>query len=564
MAAEQTIRDHPELFAIVTPIKADRLEELLVTHPNRPLVESVVVGFREGFWPFAGIEPEGYPSVWEEANHRLTPEQEDFLGKQIAEEESVGRYSAPFGPDLLPGMYSMPLGAVPKTDSGDFRTINDQSAGDFSLNSLVNPDDTHIRLDTVKDLCHNLVVHRRTHSHIPLWLFKSDVSKAYRRLPLAFHWQIKQVVSFRGRRWIDRCVCFGGRGSPKTWCAFMSLVLWIAIEVMEIDALLAYMDDAFSYDECKTFIPYPPYETLFPAKQARFLFLLDDLGIPHDKKKQIFGRNLIVIGLDIDPNVMTLRLPLESKGKLVKSLRDFVADPPSRRHPLREWQSMLGYGNWGLNVLPLAKPGLSSSYSKIAGKKIPQAQIFINAEVKRDLTWLADRFEESSGVRVLRADVWSLPSEADIILYGDAATSGGLAFWEPSRNVGFVCDRANAPHGTDTIFWFEALTTLSALHWAVSLSPRPHRVLIYSDSLNTVQIFDSWKASGHYNSILLSAAEILMSHDVDLRVHHIAGERNVVADALSRSMFNVANQYAPGIRVHQFQPPRLTLGAEKK
>lgn len=219
MAAEQTIRDHPELFAIVTPIKADRLEELLVTHPNRPLVESVVVGFREGFWPFAGIEPEGYPSVWEEANHRLTPEQEDFLGKQIAEEESVGRYSAPFGPDLLPGMYSMPLGAVPKTDSGDFRTINDQSAGDFSLNSLVNPDDTHIRLDTVKDLCHNLVVHRRTHSHIPLWLFKSDVSKAYRRLPLAFHWQIKQVVSFRGRRWIDRCVCFGGRGSPKTWCA---------------------------------------------------------------------------------------------------------------------------------------------------------------------------------------------------------------------------------------------------------------------------------------------------------------------------------------------------------
>ena len=48
-----TIATHPQLFRIVTLIRVDRFEELLVHHPNRPLVESVCHGLHVGFWPFA-------------------------------------------------------------------------------------------------------------------------------------------------------------------------------------------------------------------------------------------------------------------------------------------------------------------------------------------------------------------------------------------------------------------------------------------------------------------------------------------------------------------------------
>ena len=51
----ETLGKFPHLFAIITPIKADHLSTLLVTHLNQKLVDLVVQGFREGFWPGADL-----------------------------------------------------------------------------------------------------------------------------------------------------------------------------------------------------------------------------------------------------------------------------------------------------------------------------------------------------------------------------------------------------------------------------------------------------------------------------------------------------------------------------
>ena len=61
-----TLRNHPHLFKIVTPINVDCFEALLVDHPNQPFVLSVVKGLREGFWPFADFNRLGFPETWEE------------------------------------------------------------------------------------------------------------------------------------------------------------------------------------------------------------------------------------------------------------------------------------------------------------------------------------------------------------------------------------------------------------------------------------------------------------------------------------------------------------------
>src|SRR6266436_10432742 len=64
-----TIDRNPHLFNIITPIRVDVLEELLMSHPNHNFVGSVLCGFREGFWPSASAEwlvckPEGYDNHW--------------------------------------------------------------------------------------------------------------------------------------------------------------------------------------------------------------------------------------------------------------------------------------------------------------------------------------------------------------------------------------------------------------------------------------------------------------------------------------------------------------------
>lgn len=79
--------------------------------------------------------------------------------------------------------------------------------------------------------------------------------------------------------------------------------------------------------------------------------------------------------------------------------------------------------------------------------------------------------------------------------------------------------------------------------------------------MNTVQIFNSLSMSGGpYNDILLLAARIIIDSGIDLRVFHIPGESNGVADALSRGLLDIARQRRPDIRIHALKPPRLSLG----
>ncbi|EIW79269.1 hypothetical protein CONPUDRAFT_25986, partial [Coniophora puteana RWD-64-598 SS2] len=152
--ATDTIRQHPELFKIVSPINVERFEKLLEGHPNRAFVQSVCAGFRNGFWPFARDRPDGYPDTWDESQSDINnPEHLEFLNSQILEEVGLGRFSPAFGPDLLPGMYSSPVHVVPKPGSSKLRLVTDQSAGDFSPNSLIDKRDiAGACLDNIRDL----------------------------------------------------------------------------------------------------------------------------------------------------------------------------------------------------------------------------------------------------------------------------------------------------------------------------------------------------------------------------------------------------------------------------
>jgi hypothetical protein len=65
--AMRTIKDHPTLFKIITPINIDLFEQMLLNHPNQPFVHSVCQGLQEGFWPWANTHHESYPSVVDES-----------------------------------------------------------------------------------------------------------------------------------------------------------------------------------------------------------------------------------------------------------------------------------------------------------------------------------------------------------------------------------------------------------------------------------------------------------------------------------------------------------------
>ena|SRR5258708_6357046 len=85
----------------------------------------------------------------------------------------------------------------------------------------------------------------------------------------------------------------------------------------------------------------------------------------------------------VDANDLSISLSPESKQKLVDALHDFVLNTPENKcqQTLHSWLRMLGYANWALNVFPLLKPALNSSYDKITGKTIMSQSIYINKQV---------------------------------------------------------------------------------------------------------------------------------------------------------------------------------------
>jgi len=92
---------------------------------------------------------DGYPLMWDNSFRPLKNEEHQaFVQEQVDEEVHLGRFSYPFGPDLLEGMYSTPVHVVPKPNLSKLWLVVDHSAGEFSLNSMINLDDSSgVKLD---------------------------------------------------------------------------------------------------------------------------------------------------------------------------------------------------------------------------------------------------------------------------------------------------------------------------------------------------------------------------------------------------------------------------------
>ena len=563
--ALHTISSHPDLFAVSTPINIDRFEALLAEHPNQPFVQSVCQGLREGFWPFADTHYGEWPTTWDFSQQPVKSQSErDFISSQIEKEVSVGRYSPAFGPDLLPGMYSMPIHAVPKPGSDKLRLVTNHSASDFALNNMISKDDiAGVTLDNVQDLANALRLYRRKGGeNEDLIVWKADVSEAYRHMPMHPLWQIKQVVTFEGQRHVDQRNVFGGRASQRIFHAFMSLVTWIAVMKLLLYFLRIYVDDSFSFQRRQLLSWYAPYQKLLPSDLVTVLKLWDHLSLPHEARKQVYGTELPIIGFDVHSNLMRIRMSDESRIKLVQSLQEFGQH--GARRTLRDFQHIAGHLNWALNVNPMLQPGLCAIYRKTAGKLHQRALIWINRDVERELEWARRHLEESDGIFIVKSISWDYPQlpETAFRVYCDAS-SIALAFWFPSTNEGFQFD-LGSHDPPKTIFYNEALTVCSAIHHAISRVSIGGQLAVFTDNLNTVQMFNSLAALPALNWMLIAVVDLLLSHDVDLRVFHVSGVYNVVADHLSRLRNKEANQCAPNISLHPFQPPRNALGAAQK
>jgi hypothetical protein len=524
----------------------------------------VIIGLTEGFWPWA--EPQdGYPATHNEPQHPPRNDRKcDFLLSQRQKEIEAKRFSEPFD-TLLPGMNVVPVHVVPKPPDDKLHLVVNHSAGPYSINSMIDHQSiAGVKLDGIQTLGDSIRAFCASHpanSEVQsLVLWKSDVAAAYHQMPMHPLWQLKQVVNINGRFSIDRCNNFGGRASQKIWWSFISLVLWIAVFKRNLHALKCYVDDHFSFAIAGDLELYDEYDAFLPSDQVALLQLWDEIGLPHEESKQISGPCIPIIGFEVDPNAMSVKMSAEKCSELITACTAFTVC--GARKTLREFQKLQGWINWALNVFPHLRPALCESYQKITSKSRPNAAIRVNNTMRWELLWFIRHVGISSGIHMLQSVEWSPYDRMATTLIGYAdALGSGMGIWFPGKYAGYQC--LLPPDGPqDLIFFYEALAVCSAFYLGAGYGC--DRVAIYSDNTNTVDMFSSLHAKPVYNSILVAAVDLAVEKSISTKVYYVPGKQNVIADYLSRFQNAKALQLAPHMHIRLFQPPRDALGVLQK
>ena len=135
---------------------------------------------------------------------------------------------------------------------------------------------------------------------------------------------------------------------------------------------------------------YKPYGIDYPADQVQLLQLWDELSIPHKPHKQVSHSPLTIIGIQVDPNLMTPTLPDDARNSLINELQSWTARPSktfSWSLKLKYWQCMARWFNWALNMYLLLCPALNNVYAKMGNKGNWEQCVYIDNAIQDDLLW---------------------------------------------------------------------------------------------------------------------------------------------------------------------------------
>ena len=109
---------------------------------------------------------------------------------------------------------------------------------------------------------------------------------------------------------------------------------------------------------------------------------------------------------------------------------------------------------------------------------------------------------------------------------------------------------------------FEALAVCLTFHYFANQLQNLscNHLVIYTDSSNTVDVFNCLRASAPYNRIIISTMNVVLDHDIDFQVLHVHGVDNPVANAISHFKNDLAVSLYPGLFIQNFGPLRDALG----
>ena len=498
--------------SVHTPLRASTWHSMLVSHPDRSLVLFMLNGICKGFR--IGFTKSSSSLKAARSNLEGAREHPDIVTDYLSTEISLGRVAGPFPLKAIPQVHISRFGVIPKGQTGKWRLIVDLShPKGHSVNDGIPKALCSLKYITIDEAIKEIVQLGQG-----ALLAKIDIKSAFRLLPV--HPADRFMLGMRWNEgvYIDTCLPFGLRSSPKLFNILAEFLAWIAKQ-SGVSFLIHYLDDFLTMG--------PPSTLTCQHNLDTTIRICNHLGVPLALEKvEGPATTLPFLGIVLDTIRMEARLPEDKLKKLREEVSKWLDCNHARKH---EILSLVGSLQHATKVVRCGRAFVSRMYATAAKVKEMHFHTRLNLEFRLDFCWWHTFLTDWNGLSLLRWDDSSWTPNH--VIQTDALGAYGCgSFWE-----GQWLQWCWPPEwAQDNIMVKELVPiVLSCAVWGKQLAGG--RVLIECDNSSVVAAVNKHYAREQKVMHLLRSLWFFVAHfDIDVKCKHIAGVNNSTADYLSR------------------------------
>ena len=312
----------------------------------------------------------------------------------------------------FPQMHVSPFGVIPKSEPGQWRLILDLSSP--SSNSV--NDGIYYQGNVLPIIYLNR--RRCSESHTQgegALMAKFDLKAVYRQVPIHPDDRWMLGMEWNGQLFIDTAVPFGIRSAPMIFNALAEALAYM-IRQKGVKGLDHYLDDFSIVGDPKS------HECGRSLKTA--LDTCEETGFAVKVEKTVGPvTKIILLGVELDSELLQLRLPQEKLDKL----RELVAKWRKRRGcTKRELQSLAGHLNHACKVIRPGRRFLRGIFGLLSKFHKQDHMIRLNTAFRAHLEWWHVFASSWNGVSSMRDTTLQSPS---IEIWSDASGEWGCGAW---------------------------------------------------------------------------------------------------------------------------------------
>ena len=506
-------------FSLHTKLNIDYFRFMLLDYDDCAICDFLEFGFPIGY--FGKNQQHDFFDVSKVKNHKGAKDFPRNVQEFLNKEKAYGAILGPFNTNPFACNITIsPLNTVPKKGSDERRiildlsypkgsSINDDVSKDFYLGEKVELSYPGVDqfVEIIKFKGRNCL------------LFKRDLKRAYRQIPIDPGDSSLLGYSFYGKLYFDKVLSFGLRSSAFICQRITSSVTYICKILLLL--IVNYLDDLAGADT--------PDKAWASFSELGNVLLY--CGLEESVEKACTpSTEMVFIGILFNTETMTLKVTPERLAEIRSLVLEWLDKDMAT---LKELQSLLGKLNFVAHCVKPARIFICRLLNWLHRIQYSSNAQPIPLEAKKDLKWWGHFLPLYNGVSMMDLEDWSNP---DDILSCDACLIGCGGWFEGNF---FHCEFPSFIRSQNLhINALELLTIVVAVKmWGFALKGK--KVVVNCDNSTSCKVLNTgFSRDSFLQSCLREICYFAAINEFQIKANLLTSSENRLADFLSRWSLN--------------------------